>query len=388
MPVINLHKNNSYALAIFSLAAFINLSLFLFHGIKHLSDTDRYLSYADSLLDGVIINKQSVWYFSYTFFLSFFRLFTPNLIPIIIAQCLLSCIAATLLFKASYSFFNSLKSAIICSLLYLCFLKILDWNFYILTESLYCSCICFLLYFISRHYSTNKKTYLFIAWIIVVFLLFLRPTGITLFFPFLVYNYLSFLHFKLSNKSRLSLVLFSLSLLYFSSNYMIESFSLVENYLRGEVVFNISTLSYFKKGYIGIIPVPEDVFIPDTSISELNRGLLFFLNNPWFSFKLVLNKLFYFYFQYRPYYSTKHLFFNFICLIPSYLFLFKTLFSKKLTPNIKGFIWSYLALTTLMIAMTNVDWDGRFLTGLLPVVFCFGSYGFVQVFFKHKKTAS
>ena len=65
-------------------------------------------------------------------------------------------------------------------------------------------------------------------------------------------------------------------------------------------------------------------------------------------------------------------------LLVIYFGVYRAIRFPYLSKSIKGLILSFIIFSGVLAMFTNVDWDGRFLMGLLPILFCFGSMGLVK----------
>ena len=88
---------------------------------------------------------------------------------------------------------------------------------------------------------------------------------------------------------------------------------------------------------------------------------------------LFCAKVFFFLLHIRPYWSLEHNIFNLVILIPMYYYSFRYLISNSISKEIRVFSIFFFLTHILSIGITTVDWDGRFLMPLLPMIFILGS---------------
>ena len=352
----------------------VNGGLYAHYGVKVVTDSPRYLNYAQKIADGLgWYEPHNVWYLGYVVLVLVVKeLFHANG-AVIATQVLMHGVAAVLLYRTSYRLFASRGAALCSALLLLAWIEVPTWNFYVLAESWYISLMCLVLYCVVSFDGSPKR------WVIttlVVLLTFItKPTGIAVLIAygvFLVSYYRPQL--KRLQPAMYLLLLLVLPLLYGLINQMLTSFVLIENYATGEVVYGMSVV----RGYAGkeqlILPA-ESLIIPSIELAPVPRLLVFIINNPLYFARLSLMKAFYFLGHVRPYYSWLHNVFTIVTLYPLYFLAGKAFVRENITPSFKYFCLVLIAFQVIIVMLTLVDWDGRFLMPLLPVVFLWGGAG-------------
>lgn len=345
-----------------------------FHGITTMNDTDRFLSSAQLILEGTFIQQHNFWYLGYCSFLALLLktgLYSPLIVVSI--QVLVSLLATYALYFSSKNFFSSDKYALFTIALSFVFLKTYTWNFFVLTESFYISFLCFLLFFLSQYYKTKNFKWIIVSGVLAGIIFLIRPNGVLVLVSFGVLIYLEFIHYRIKNYQRYLILCGSFIIGWFLLGQMLQTFQLVENYQLGEVVFNISKLPDYKGHEQILLDVPHNLFIPSEEYATLTRALVFILQNPVYSIKLMSLKLVMYYSLYRPYFSIIHNLHNVILLVLMYLGLLLNLRQAQLPQSIKGFIVSLFLFSGILAMLTNIDWDGRFFMCLLPLILCFSS---------------
>jgi len=165
------------------------------------------------------------------------------------------------------------------------------------------------------------------------------------------------------------------------ANKMLTTYYIIENYTAGEVVHGIQ--QYSGPSYAPLImKVPENIFIPSTENEPLMKIILFIINNPWYWLKLTSTKIFYFLIHIRPFWSWGHNLFCLVVLIPLYTFGLYGIFKNKLNSSFLNFPLLFIGLHSIIIGTTSVDWDGRFLMPVFPILFIIGINGFMTFFRK------
>jgi hypothetical protein len=243
------------------------------------------------------------------------------------------------------------------------------WNAYILCESFYFNSVVIALYFLSRLWKGKRKgVWTVIAVVFSILLVTLsKPTGVL----FLLAVFITFfMKFWLQSglpkigKAGVAVVLICVSVLML--NRMLDSFLIIENYQLGEVIYAITTLPS-NPMYSGlVVEVPQQLNMLPETYSPLWRMSYFIFNNFSFWSELFFKKIYYFLLHVRPFWSMEHNALNILTLLPVYFLSFWQW--KKSDLVVKVFAASYFILQTVAIGMTSVDWDGRFLVPVFPLL--------------------
>ena len=346
----------------------VNAGLYAHYGVKIVSDSPRYLNYAQKIADGLgWYEPHNIWYLGYVLLVLVVKsLFFTNE-AVVAVQVLVHGVAAAVLYRTSYRLFASRRAALATAVLFLGWIEIPTWNFYILAESWYTSLICFVLYYLVSFDGSLKRW--IITTLVVVLAFITKPTGIAALIAYGVFllSYYSVRIRKLKPVAYLIGMLI-VPLLYGLINQMLASFVLIENYATGEIVYGMSTVHEYAGREQLILPT-GNLDIPSFQNAPVLRLLLFVISNPIYFIKLSLLKLLYFLGHIRPYYSWLHNAFIVTTLYPIYLLAGKALLQKRSEISIRRFFFVFLLMHMVAITATSVDWDGRFLMPLLPVVF-------------------
>lgn len=232
--------------------------------------------------------------------------------------------------------------------------------------------------FLAAIYIEERNPFKFILAILIVLLTVLaKPTGIALLGAILAVAF-----YKVTSKLKIAaykwMLLSSICILFLLlTNKMLSTFTLIENdYAKGEIVYGITTVSPNRPGLDKLIVIPpNNMYIPPIDHPPLLRIISFIIHHPAYWLKLFITKLFYFFFHIRPYWSLSHNLFSLLFLIPVYFFSIRGLVVGKLTKEKLLFLVPFFALHVLSVGLSTVDWDGRFLMPLLPVLFLLATAG-------------
>lgn len=376
---MELLKKYKFECLLVVLSILLNATLFYLFHIKIVNDSHRYLEYATNLQSGFYFDPHNFWYFGYVFFLYVFQ----SLGVVIFAQHLLSVVAIVYLFKLYLKIDNHKVRAFLAGLVFLFFYEINLWNNYILTESIYVSFTIFLFYSLLSFLEKENKNMFdyFLPVCIVVFTCMIKPTGITFLFMFFLFGYYKL---KLKWSLKIAWVLVFLVSAYFLANRMLHTYILIENYQLGEIVYNVSEFLPNTKSNFLQISVPSNLVIPNLDLKPVDRLVLFVYHNPVFFLKLFSLKFFFTLVQIRTYWSNFHNVYNVMILIPLYVGVFWALLKSTLHSDFRLLSTFFLLIYLFIMGLTSVDWDGRFLMPLMPVLIVLGVFGLKDLHSKIK----
>lgn len=375
------HRRHENVALLIVYAAFVGVCVFLFHthGVKIVNDSHRYLEYADQLKNGFYFDQHNFWYFGYALFLFCIRVFSTDAAAIIGIQYLLSGVAVFCIFRTSILLFKKTGAGIAAALCYIFFIEILSWNSYVLCESLFSSLTCISFYLLIRIYKNNRDTAAIAIVLLVIPLTVLtKPTGIALLCALFAtgIHYLFCVIKKKAVRFILAFVIMGGILLI--ANMMLTTYTVMENYALGEVVYGI--LGTSRSEMFLSIPVPDDLEFPPEGYPPLLKILSFIFHNPLYWIKLFTVKVFYFLVHVRPYWSWSHNVYSVAFLLPLYALAVRMLVDKSTSKSIAILFTTYLVVHIASVGITSVDWDGRFLMPLLPAVFLIASNEAYTVF--------
>lgn len=374
------HKTYTHLIII--CLAYICFSLYNYkiNGVKIVNDSARYIEYASSLQDGFFIDPHNFWYIGYPIYILIINLLGGDTQTVVFGQYFLGLIAIISLYFASLNIWNNRLSALFTGLIFIIFIDIGQWTSYVLTESLYVSFICFSLYLLSLIYkgSANKALYI-TTFVTIIFTILMKPTGIALLgallFTFVTYS----LKVVRSRLLKSLIAIACLTVFLVLVNKMLTTFLIMENYQKGEIIYDITTLPPRAEYQLMIISPPKDIYIPEDSTLPIIKIVNFIFHHPIYWTHLFLAKVFFLLAHIRPYWSISHNIYSLAVLLTCYYFFIKVVKREKLSIPIifSGF---YLGVHILSVAITSEDWDGRFLIPMLPVIFLFSGYGLYRQF--------
>ncbi len=372
MSIFNLTDERRKDLLAIVCLAFLWLSvhavLIAFYGYRNLFDANGYLEGADFLLaNGNLIDIHHAFYITHISIIAFFRWIFPNLVyPTIIFQCILSGVALILLYRTGTKIFNNHLAGFLSCIIFLFWWDNIHWNTTLMTESLACSLMCFLIYVLSRFEGTVKD---FISVSVLLILgFFTRPTGII---PIVgvVFFLLAYYWESINKVRRLKLFLVAsiVVLGLFAADAMFLHWNLAENYVQGNIVTYMSTIEGTELYEPGLRLDPSELILPPEDTRPLLKILIFMYDNPIHFLKASTLKVWYLLSGIRPYYTTLHNVYTAVWMLIVYILFFFGW--KQLTNNpIRVFVMITIMANCLIIAISTVDWDNRFYITMEPVI--------------------
>ncbi|WP_422360855.1 hypothetical protein [Reichenbachiella sp.] len=330
-------------------------------GILYSVDSELYLLDAQSILRGEFPSGRSIMYVSYSMLLAVVQGVELNIVWIVTLQLAASLLAMVAIFRLASSLFKSDHAGSCAALLYVLWVKVHQWNFIIYTDSLFTSFS--IISFVLFYFSTSKKNY-FLASIVFLFAVFIRPNGIGLFIAMIGFL-ITKLPKGLNEVSRKS-VLFGTSIaLLLLINQLLEPHvgSFINSYAQAEIIYPNRRLFFLP---------PETLYTPDQRLPALMQLIQFAFYNPIYFAKLFSLKSILFLANIKPYFSWIHNMVIVLYLYPIYYFSFLGIRQIK-DKGIIVFVSFFIGLQTLVVGLTSENWDGRFVLPVLPLVFVLAS---------------
>ncbi len=368
-------KNIIIAAVIYFLASAVLLYKF---GIQLGGEAEKYIDNAHRILNGDELRNGffGFFYVLYSLLVAFFVKFSISLTAVAVVQVVLSFFAALLFYKLLLATLENKTIAFVFFIAYLLCYPVQRWNFYLYSESLHNSLLLTGLYFFHRWLTQAKFIRLVPLAILLLLILFSRPTGLIFIMTVFVTGMI-WLH---NTKKR-------------TAFYMVAGMGI----LSMIAVLNSPLTAFVNPDSLKrmeiICQVPETGV--DVPYEEFNRqglskafavikdeiGIGNFLKNGFI-------KLGYFFGMYRSYYSRQN---NLLLLCYTLLYPFALIgiFSKqsRLFFYIKWFAITYLSFTATTIFFTCDDWANRFISPVFPFILLLAAAGFTKTTALFKKKA-
>jgi hypothetical protein len=337
--------------------AIIELLIFCVFGIRKGYDSVVYEIYASEILSGKLPEVHHRLYITYIGFMAAIFSIGGAIKAVIFAQVVLSGIATVCFFKLGNKISGSKTVAVLSTLLLISWVEIHGWDMYIYTESLFTGLLIISIWaLVNRSYG--------IATLLVIAASLVRPNGILLIFSVFIYV---LYHYKkhVERSLFITAILILLSIGLIALNEVLVNFTLIESYVKGEVVF--PDINYW-------VQVPDCLYIPENKSSLVNL-VLFIFHNPVYFSKLAGTKLVFYLGHIKPYYSAFHNLIIALILWPLYGFCIFGLASKNINKGIRILLGGFILFNCITAMLTSESWDGRFLIPVLPFVFLLAAVG-------------
>jgi 4-amino-4-deoxy-L-arabinose transferase-like glycosyltransferase len=345
---------------IFLFALSVRLLYFRYFGIHMGSDTARYVDAARVLIDShgnplALINiGQPLYFWLYPIIIAILGGNTALLIGF---QILLQAIAAVLVYRAGEIAFNRIIG-LIAGFIYALFWEIIQWDVYILTDSIFLFLVVALLYTYLLIVTTGHKKYWFPMIGLLIATMLERPHGFIV-----VIIFAATLFLRLPRRIKPVVIAFAC---------FIAAFYLL--------LLDARSVDHNITDYQGVV----SKFYSDGVVIDGRPGYNLPVDNGFMSMaSIFLHRLVAFWFVYPAEFAFSHKLFNAVFLIPLYIFsLYGAVrFWKESRNNrsIIGLVLLFIALYWFATSLTNVDYDWRLRLPVWPFIILLASYGFVSL---------
>ena len=310
-----------------------------FEGLKYQYDANLLLEYWQ-------FNPERLFYSVYSLFVAFSIYVGIGLKGVMFLQILFNGYATYLFYKISVNLLKSESISFIIALLFILTPQIQMWNFYLYTESLFISLIVIYTYLLLTFNYKNGWHYVQLFFLLVL-LSFLRPIGIGLTIPTILY--LVYLWRSQYVPTKKLIILLTTFVVLHLGNFFLNRDNFNEFFgVASERLWIIGAYSGYEiEGNVGV-------------------GLYF---------KAIFNRSLYYFSMMRPYYSTLHNLL-FVLFYPVYI-LAGVGFVKMFQTNRALLI--YVIVIILMFAsftsLTYVNYHGRYITPILPFFILSAGFG-------------
>jgi hypothetical protein len=356
-----------FYLTIFVVWLVSHVFLFSYFGIRNFGDSVGYLREVDGLLEGRFVGN-----FGYVFYsipiicMTFFRWLAPNqMIFFLFFQSILSGVAALALFQAATKIYNRPEAGLSAALIFLVWVDNIHWNTAVMTESIFCSLICFIIFEIAYFKGSIKNHFTLL--LLTVMIVFTRPTGILIVVAVIAY-FLKYHWHKLEERSVLKISILTALLIsvYFGAEFMLTYWNFTDQYQKGNIVTYADSIKGASPLYSSSLQVDASNFkVVGWDEFPVIRMLFTIFYNPLFFIKSGCLKVWYLITATRPYYSQLHNIFTAIWMVSIYILFYVGWRNTKLVP-IKIFVIVVIMANCALIAFSSVDWDNRFYIPMEP----------------------
>jgi hypothetical protein len=359
-------KFGRYGFWLVGLWTMVHIFLFWHFGIRQLFDARGYVQGADFLLtNGTFMDIHHAFYSIPIVCLAFFRYLFPNeVVPFLIFQCVVSGLATWALFKSATKLFNDSLAGFFSALVFLIWWDHVHWNVVTMTESLFRSTICFMIWSLVD-FKGSKSDIVKMALLSVILLL-IRPTGVIIILGVVVFC-ISYYWPRLRTQwVTVALIFATIGVLaYASANQLFSRWDFTKQYVKGNIVTYADHLNPVTANYESLRINIEHVEFDSTQESSVGKMISFVLSNPFIFLKAAALKIGFLVSGVRPYYSLAHNVYSLLWLLTMYgLCGFGW---RNCDPYpIKLFVLIILVINCALIGAATVDWDNRFYIPMEP----------------------
>ena len=358
----------------------VHVSLFMHHGVRTLFDSTGYIKAADFLIEhGKLEDIHLFFYAVPVGCIAFFRILFPGeIIPFLIFQSVISGIAVVALYRVAERIFNNAFAGLLAGTIFLVWIDNIHWNVAVMTESLFCSFICFILYQLVYAPSTPKSFFLLIISSVITF--FIRPTGIVVIvgvIAFLVQYHWAYVVRKPFLKIIILFSVITSSLI--GAYLMFLHWDFTGQYEKGNIVTYMDGING-NSFYDARLQVDtQGVKFAPANEHPIYKIVFFIFHNPGHFSRAAGLKVWYLVSAVRPYYSTAHNVYSLVWV--SLIYFASYLGWKRMSNNaVKAFILVVILVNCLLIGISTVDWDNRFYIPMEPGIVVLSAGGFVYLF--------
>lgn len=358
------------------LFAGLHILLYLRLGIVITGEAEKYIEQGERLYLNQPFSEQKYFFYLPVILLVWLaKTLHIGLGWVVIVQILFSAFSQYCFYRLILDLTGKKNMAFIGSLLLLLFLPYQTWNLYLYSESIFLSLsILFVCSVYRAGYQISNRWIL--PLVLLAILIFTRPTGILLLFPWVVYQ----IWIQKGIRKRLlhlTAGLIFILLAFFSINIL----------YAGGADFN-SVLPYVEKHIICGVPTVQTVADPGSLKTGSAIGSLFswIIQHPIDFFLLFLQRLISFFNLTRSYYSMEHNALLALYLLPIYFFSFPGWIKiRELTSTFSRFLLCVFIFYPFSIAMQCDDWHSRFTMPLIPCFVLLATLGMDRILWHQKK---
>ncbi|RSK30173.1 hypothetical protein [Hymenobacter metallilatus] len=335
------------------------------HGPRYVNDSGRYLAYGTRIAQEWHFERDhNLRYVGYPLFISLWLKLGAGWWGIVLGQMAVSGLAA----RAFYRTLRRLtphapdwRPAALATAALVCWRDAQQFNVYILTESLFASLTVLALWALVRARRGPAGRWVVFG-VLVLLAGIVRPNGFVVAGAAVLAGLARLRQLPGRQAYRRALLAGTLlaPLWWWVLNKLLLTFTLVETYLRGEIIY----------GYTPWVVEPtEPLQLPPPGLAPVLRLGYFIVANPVYWLKLAVLKGLLFFSYVKTYYSWSHILLIVLFIYPCYWLAGRGLRTAGVWLPARVFLGGVVLLQGLVVMLTVEDWDVRFLLPVLPCVF-------------------
>ncbi len=360
-----------HLILLFACWAFVQFALLNHYGIITNNEAVKYTREAHNILAGKNFSEQKyIFYSVYIFIHILFIKLGCETIGVYIFQLFVNLIATYLFYKTALNIYRSRSFAFIAALLLVICIPFQYWTICLYTESLFCSLIIIFMYCLFGISAGRHVKYL-ISILILILLLFSRPTGI-----FFIGAIGITILYKLL-KDRKTTIAISGACIF------IAGFIFLFNYEMNSAASYNFIKPFLEHNVICDVPLSNSINQPNVYGTGTNAVLLYIKNNPSEFLQLCCLRFISFWGFVRPFYTGAHNWMLRLFFYPLYVFAVIGLIKQWKTKRaLMIFCLSVIIIFTISVMLTCDEWSNRFMMPVIPIIIFLASCGIYAVFSK------
>ena len=338
--------------------------LLRYHGPHLANDSVPYLEYAHTIAErGYFEPGHYRRYILYPLFESLFLWLGLGYWGIVAGQLVAAGLAARALYGATRQLTpgGGRRAAAVATTLFILWPETQQFNAYLLTESLFLNLSVLALAAFVQARRGYVRDYLLLGVLLLLCAL-ARPNGFVVGTAAGLAGLLTLAH--RSNRRPLWLVVAGLlvlsPLLWRLLNYQLATYTLIETYQRGDLMFLVKDWA---------VHSAQPLDLPTPGLSPVGRLAYFYWHNPVVGLRLLLGKLFVFTSGLKPHYSLLHKAMAVALLWPCYWLAGRGALRPEVWRPARLFLVLVPVLQAGIVMLTVDDYDVRFLAPVLPFLF-------------------
>lgn len=377
MKQLRIGQDGKNRLFLFLLWLTVHITLYFYFGTRlDLFDVKGYLTSASILSrTGHLPAPYLLFYSIHIGIIVIFNTVFPNgVLPIIIFQSLVSLLAVFSLYTASKKLFDDTAAGLMTGILFLIWWDCINWNLTLMTESLFCSVGCFLVYSLVKY--TGRKIQVAGIMLLLIASIAIRPTGFIFWIAsFFFFSQTHKVYFKKNRAIKIGGIIIGIFVSAFMAFKMFSIWDFTEQYAHGNIVTYAEQFHNEEiKTAITIQTSSKDLLLDHRH--SIIKIISYLASHPRDFFEAAFYKAWYLLSFTRPYYSWYHNVYNLLWMVVIYLGFLKGISRVKLSP-LSVFVLVVATVNVLLIAIATVDWDNRFYIPMEPGIVCISGGGIV-----------
>ncbi|MFD3002223.1 hypothetical protein ACFS7Z_17765 [Pontibacter toksunensis] len=367
-PQLSAASEKRIQVAFIILWTVLHTLLFFKYGVRTTDDSWEYLKYAQGIADEFYFaNNYYMKYLGYPLFLALLFKLGLGLKGVIIVQTLLSGIATVFFYRTTKLLAGNSLAPALATFILIIWYDLQLFHAFIMTESLYVSLLMYAFYLIVKAGYVRQSLW---AVPVLLYVALVRPNG---FIAVVAYaGYLITLAYQMAPSKKAqrlliaAVVIVPLAAILVVDQYLLQSFTVVETYEKGEVI-------YLYKGLL--VHSDKPIVMPPADASPLTKLYLFVRDNTSYFFRMSALRFLLFWGNVKPFFSVFHNTMIALLLYPMYFFGAKALLKEYVPLAVRVFGVLLVVQQAFITTITSENETGRFLMSVVFVVFAFGATG-------------